>query len=394
MRSPTACSAWCTWSCARTSWRRPTSSAALRLAPTDPDINHNYGWFLCQTGREDESIKYFMQAVRNPLYPTPWRSYSAAGLCSLRKDNLKEAEEFFQRALRLEPDDPTALLQLGQIRYRQGNLEEARKLVLRYNKIVEPTAESLWLALRVERKLGERVAEASYANQLRRRFATRASTSCCSAGSMTEQIDAGPDAGVGATASARSWPGRARRSASRIADVAQQLKFAARQIEALEQERFEQLPPGTFARGMVRSYARLLKLDAEPLVQRIAGRVAVPDNATAVAAARRPIPITDSARRSNLVYAALSLAILGVIAAVLFEWQRERSQRGAPEFRARGAGAGHARAGAAAAPSSSVASLNAVAPAATRRRLSRVRSGPGAPCPARGGRRTASGASA
>lgn len=144
---------------------------ALQLAPTDPDINHNYGWFLCQTGRENESIKYFLQAIRNPLYPAPWRSYSAAGICSLRKNDMKEAEEFFQRALQQAPDDTASLLQLGQIRYRQGSLEEARKLVGRYNRIVEPTPESLWLALRVERKLGERLAEATYANQLRRRFA-------------------------------------------------------------------------------------------------------------------------------------------------------------------------------------------------------------------------------
>ena len=110
-----------------------------------------------------------------------------------------------------------------------------------------------------------------------------------------------------------------------VADIARQLKFAARQIEAMEQERFEELPSGTFARGMVRSYARLLKLDAEALVGRMAARVAVPDNAEAVASARRPIPITDNARRSNLLYAASSVAILMVIAAVVFEWQRERS---------------------------------------------------------------------
>jgi len=110
-----------------------------------------------------------------------------------------------------------------------------------------------------------------------------------------------------------------------IADIAQQLKFAVRQIEAMEQGRFEDLPSGTFARGMVRSYARLLKLDAEHLVGRMAARVAVPDNAEAVASARRPIPITDNDRRTNLIYAALSMAILGVIGAVVFEWQRERS---------------------------------------------------------------------
>ncbi len=101
----------------------------------------------------------------------PWRSYATAGICSLRMDNVKDAEEFFLRALRLDSDHPPALLYLGQIRYRQGKLEDARKLVSRFNKIVDPTAESLWLALRIERKLGERVVEASYATQLRRRFA-------------------------------------------------------------------------------------------------------------------------------------------------------------------------------------------------------------------------------
>jgi cytoskeleton protein RodZ len=110
-----------------------------------------------------------------------------------------------------------------------------------------------------------------------------------------------------------------------IADIARQLKFASRQIEAMEQGRFEDLPSGTFARGMVRSYARLLKLDAEPLVGRMAARVTAPDNAGAVASTQRPIPITDNNRRSNRIYAALSIAILGVIAAVVFEWQRDNA---------------------------------------------------------------------
>jgi len=143
---------------------------ALRLAPNEPDINHNYGWYLCQTKREPESIKYFLQAIRNPLYPTPWRSYSAAGVCSLRVKNIQDADEFFQRALKIEPDEPNALLQLGEIRYGQGRLDDARTLVQRYNKLVAPGAESLWLAVRIERKAGMRTAEQSFATQLRRRF--------------------------------------------------------------------------------------------------------------------------------------------------------------------------------------------------------------------------------
>jgi len=110
----------------------------------------------------------------------------------------------------------------------------------------------------------------------------------------------------------------------------------------------------------VRVYARLLKLDAEPLVERIASRVAAPDNANAVAAAQRPIPITDSARRSNLVYAGLSLAVLGAAAIVLIEWQRERTRAARMEFVAA------ARAplpfAPAPPPAQQVASLQAVAP--------------------------------
>jgi type IV pilus assembly protein PilF len=145
---------------------------ALRLAPNEPDINHNYGLYLCQTAREPESIKYFLQAIRNPLYQAPWRSYAAAGTCSLRVKNVKDADEFFQRALKMEPDEPSSLLQLGQIRYQQGRTDDARTLVSRHNKVVTPSAESLWLALRIERKTGQRAAEQSYATQLRRRYPT------------------------------------------------------------------------------------------------------------------------------------------------------------------------------------------------------------------------------
>src|SRR5260221_10534407 len=83
---------------------------ALRLSPSDPDINHNYGWFPCNTSREKESIKLFVQAIRNPLYSTPYRSSSAAGVCRLKGGNTQDAEEFFQPARNTEPSDAPCLL--------------------------------------------------------------------------------------------------------------------------------------------------------------------------------------------------------------------------------------------------------------------------------------------
>jgi type IV pilus assembly protein PilF len=143
---------------------------ALGLSPNDPDINHNYGWYLCQTEREADSVQYFLRAIRNPLYQKPWRSYSAAGLCLLRIDKVEDAEALFERALKLNPREPRANLQMGEIRYRQGAYDEAQRWVRNFGQVSPPTAESLWLSVRIERKRGQNLNEASLASQLRRRF--------------------------------------------------------------------------------------------------------------------------------------------------------------------------------------------------------------------------------
>ena len=110
-----------------------------------------------------------------------------------------------------------------------------------------------------------------------------------------------------------------------LTDVAHQLKFAPRQLEALEQERFDLLPGSTFARGMVRAYARLLKIDADPLLERIADRFASPDSSELAARFRQPVPFSDSSRRSTIVYLVVSVLILGVVGGIAYEWQGERT---------------------------------------------------------------------
>ncbi|BAO28858.1 type IV pilus biogenesis/stability protein PilW [Sulfuritalea hydrogenivorans] len=143
---------------------------ALRLAPGDPEISNNFGWFLCQNGREKDSIAYFMAAAKNPLYTTPTKPYTNAGICSLGLKDDKAAEEYLMTALRLSPTNTQALFWLADIAHRQGRHSEARQWTTDIEKMVEPTAEVIWLALRIERKLGNRDAEARYASQLRRRF--------------------------------------------------------------------------------------------------------------------------------------------------------------------------------------------------------------------------------
>jgi cytoskeleton protein RodZ len=111
-----------------------------------------------------------------------------------------------------------------------------------------------------------------------------------------------------------------------IDDVALQLKFAPRQIESLEQERFDRLPGPTIARGMVRNYARLLKIDPEPLIGRLAPRVEPPPDANQIAERfRQEVPFSDSAKRSTLLYAGFSVGVLLLVAALAYEWQQQKT---------------------------------------------------------------------
>jgi cytoskeleton protein RodZ len=115
-----------------------------------------------------------------------------------------------------------------------------------------------------------------------------------------------------------------------IDDVAQQLKFAPRQIESLEQERFDRLPGPTIARGMVRNYARLLRLDPEPLIERMAPQAEkAPDPKQLAERFRNQVPFSEGGKRSTLLYAGFSVGILLLVAALAYEWRQERA---APQF--------------------------------------------------------------
>ena len=143
---------------------------ALRSAPNDPDFNNSYGWFLCLNGEETEGLRRLALASRNPYYRSPTRPHTNAGLCHLRLEQVDEAEIQFRRAVALQQNNPVAMLGLAEVAYRKGELASARDQLIALHRRNEPTAQSVWLGLRVERRLGNRAAEASYAAQLRGRF--------------------------------------------------------------------------------------------------------------------------------------------------------------------------------------------------------------------------------
>jgi len=155
---------------------------AVRISPTDYNALNNYGMFLCDRKREREAITQFMAAVNNPLYPTPDRSLVNAGVCARRGGDLTGAEGYIQQALKIRPNQPQALYQMADLSYLRGDYPGARAYLSRLNQMGQLGAEALWLGVRLERRLGDRNAEASYALQLRNRFPESVEANALAAG--------------------------------------------------------------------------------------------------------------------------------------------------------------------------------------------------------------------
>lgn len=143
---------------------------ALSLDARDADTAHNYGWFLCQQGRFQQARAQFEVALAQPQYRSPGRTNLALGVCEARAGNLGQAERFLTRAFELDPANPSVSLNLGEVLLRQGQLERARFYARRVNAQPElSNAQSLWLELRIERKLGNTVSVDELSQQLRKR---------------------------------------------------------------------------------------------------------------------------------------------------------------------------------------------------------------------------------
>lgn len=144
---------------------------ALAISPRDPNILHNYGWMLCQQARYPESQMALAQAIAAPQYAGRAKSWMAQGLCQVRAGQRPEAEQSLQRSYELEPGNPITGYNLASLMYQRGEFARAQFYARRINNSELANAESLWLGIKVERRMENRDAVQQLASQLRKRFA-------------------------------------------------------------------------------------------------------------------------------------------------------------------------------------------------------------------------------
>lgn len=144
---------------------------ALALNPRDADAMHNRGWFMCQRGRYDEADRLFEQAIAQPQYRDQARSLAAQGLCYARAGKLAPAEQKLQRSFEVDPTNPNTTYNLAEVLYRRSDIERARFYIRRINASDEVSnAQTLWLAVKIEQRAGNRSGVETFGRQLRARF--------------------------------------------------------------------------------------------------------------------------------------------------------------------------------------------------------------------------------
>jgi len=143
---------------------------AVDLAPKDASAQNNLGVFLCQQGKLDEAVERFEKAIKNPLYKTPAEANLNAGLCLMKKHDTKKAAKFFRNALKSNAKLPGALSAMAIISFENKKYLRARAFLQRFFEVGKDTPKILYVAIKTEKILGGRDAQASYRIRLKGKF--------------------------------------------------------------------------------------------------------------------------------------------------------------------------------------------------------------------------------
>ena len=144
---------------------------ALAINPRDGSTMHNYAWYQCQERRYAEADAMFEQALAQTQYRETTRTLLAKGVCQARNGRWPEAEASLTRAYELDPANPATAVNLTDILYRRGQFERARFYIRRVNEVPDQVnAQTLWLAARIELRLGNLQQARDMSTQLTQRF--------------------------------------------------------------------------------------------------------------------------------------------------------------------------------------------------------------------------------
>lgn len=143
---------------------------ALAIDPTDSRGQYSYASFLCRYKRYQEADKHFEKALSNPLFNAREGTSINAGVCAMEIPDYQLAQKYFAETIRLNPRNRVALYQLAKAHFLQNDFATSQSYLRDFEEVSQHTAQSLLLAYRTERGLGNNRIAQSYAKLLNNQF--------------------------------------------------------------------------------------------------------------------------------------------------------------------------------------------------------------------------------
>lgn len=143
---------------------------ALDLSPTDPNLNHNYGVFLCKNAKATESIHFFSIALNEPTYESPLSTHVAMGNCLVRIGKTTEARSAFKNALNIERFNATALFGLAKLEFVTKNYQEAMTIVEKLVATNGSSPQSLHLSIQIAEQMGNDMEKKKLPREIESKF--------------------------------------------------------------------------------------------------------------------------------------------------------------------------------------------------------------------------------
>ena len=143
---------------------------ALDGRPDDARILNNYGSFLFEQQRYQEASAQFQKAAADTLYPERSRVYENLGITSLKLGQRDAGRAQLEKALRLNRQQPRALLEMAELSYEDRHYVPARDYYDRFSLLSGQNARSLLLGARLANVFDDRTPTANYGQQLKRLY--------------------------------------------------------------------------------------------------------------------------------------------------------------------------------------------------------------------------------
>jgi len=159
---------------------------AISLSPRDANPHHNLGWLLCQQGRYNDAQQSFDAAMAVPIYNGRARTLMAQGICQARAGQIADAEKSLAKSYELDPGNPITGYNLANLLFRRGDNSRAQFYIRRINNSELANAESLWLGIKVERRMNDALAARQLGDQLKKRFGTTREAAAYERGAFDE----------------------------------------------------------------------------------------------------------------------------------------------------------------------------------------------------------------